>query len=69
MSNTVNTEPNRYTEEFRSSHYNSQPFMPFASSPPCNGALCEEYAVDMNYVYRLPLQLKFEQGVLIKPLI
>lgn len=60
--------PNRYTKEFRSGHYNLEPNMPFAASPPCDGTLCEEFVVDMDYVYRLPPHVKFEQGALIEPL-
>ncbi|CAN6605319.1 sorbitol dehydrogenase 1 [Trichomonascus vanleenenianus] len=60
--------PSRYSDEYKSGHYNLCPHMAFAATPPYDGTLCKYYILPEDFCVKLPDQVSLEEGAMIEPL-
>lgn len=60
--------PSRYSEEYKSGHYNLCPCMAFAATPPYDGTLCRYYLLPEDFCVKLPDHVSLEEGALAEPL-
>lgn len=60
--------PSRYSDEYKSGHYNLCPHMAFAATPPYDGTLCRYYLLPEDFCVKLPDHVSLEEGALAEPL-
>lgn len=60
--------PSRYSDEFKTGHYNLCPHMAFAATPPYDGTLAKYYLIPEDFVVKLPSHVSLEEGALVEPL-
>lgn len=60
--------PSRYSDEYKSGHYNLCPHMAFAATPPYDGTLCRYYLLPEDFCVKLPENVSLEEGALVEPL-
>ncbi|QPG74254.1 hypothetical protein FOA43_001579 [Brettanomyces nanus] len=60
--------PSRYSQEYKSGHYNLCPHMAFAATPPYDGTLCKYYLLPEDFLVKLPDHVSLEEGALAEPL-
>lgn len=60
--------PSRYSDEYKSGHYNLCPHMAFAATPPYDGTLARYYLLPEDYCFKLPDNVSLEEGALAEPL-
>ena len=60
--------PSRYSDEYKSGHYNLCPHMAFAATPPFDGTLCRYYLSPEDFVVVLPDNVSLDQGAMAEPL-
>lgn len=60
--------PSRYSDEYKSGHYNLCPHMAFAATPPYHGTLTRYYLLPEDFCVKLPENVSLEEGALAEPL-
>lgn len=67
--------PSRYSEEYKSGHYNLCPHMCFAATPNSKegepnppGTLCKYYKSEEDFLVKLPDHVSLELGAMVEPL-
>lgn len=67
--------PSRYSDEYKSGHYNLCPHMCFAATPNSKegepnppGTLCKYYKSEEDFLFKLPDHVSLELGAMVEPL-
>ncbi|AOA60779.1 Sorbitol dehydrogenase [Komagataella phaffii CBS 7435] len=60
--------PSRYSNAYKSGHYNLCPEMAFAATPPIDGTLCRYFLLPEDFCVKLPEHVSLEEGALVEPL-
>lgn len=60
--------PSRYSDEYKSGHYNLCPHMAFAATPPYHGTLTKYYVLPEDFCVKLPDNVSLEEGAMAEPL-
>ncbi|VEU19400.1 DEKNAAC100158 [Brettanomyces naardenensis] len=60
--------PSRFSHEYKTGHYNLDPEMAFAATPPIDGTLARYYMLPEDFCVKLPDNVSLEEGAVVEPL-
>jgi 2-desacetyl-2-hydroxyethyl bacteriochlorophyllide A dehydrogenase len=59
--------PCRRSHAYKSGHYNRDPDIKFAATPPIDGTLCKYYILPEDFCVKLPDHVSLDEGALVEP--